>query len=111
MNKIKTLLVSAACIASTAALADQSSVLCKTTDTNEYIDIVSKSATTNDVLIQINGGNYFDGSSMMMGKLLIVTATFRDGGFILNLKPDSSGSMMISISDKFQTHPVSCRFR
>ena len=108
---MKRLLLALALLVPSSAYATQTSILCKTTDSNEYIDIVSKGAQTNDVLVQINGGAFYDGSSVYMNGILIVTVSFDEGGLILNYNPKGTSSLIIAIKDKKQIHDVTCRFR
>lgn len=93
------------------AYATQTSMICKTTETNEYIDIVSKSAKTNEVLVQINGGKFFDGSSMIINDLLIITVPLVEGGILIIYSRSELGTFMMSIDDQNQSHKISCKFR
>jgi hypothetical protein len=94
-----------------AAHATQSSLICKTNDTSEYIDVVSKGENTNDVLVQINGGKYFDGTTMLMNTSLIVTVTFTTGGMILVYDYAGKSSVMMAVDNQKQFHDIVCRFR
>ena len=93
------------------ANATQTSIICKTTDTNEYIDIVSKGEHTNDVLVQVNGGRFFDGTTMLMNDTLIVTVSFTTGGMIITYDTKGKSTLMIAINDEKQFHKMNCRFR
>jgi hypothetical protein len=93
------------------AHATQTSIICKTLDSNEYIDIVSKGEKTNDVLVQINGGPFYDGTTMLMNDTLIVTVSFVGGGLIVTYDVKGKSSLMIAINEEKQFHNLSCRFR
>lgn len=108
---MKWLAASLLCLLPTVASAAQSSMICKTNDSNEYIDIVSKGKATNDVLVQLNGGTFYDGNSMLMGDLLIITVSFDEGGMILTFDPKGKSNLMISLKDQKQYHELTCRFR
>lgn len=108
---MKRLLIAAMMVATPAAAnATQSSMICKT-NSNEYVDVVAKGERTNDVLIQINGGKFLDGHSLMLGSVLVVTAELIDGGILINLGSAGDGKMIIAVGDKVQTHKMNCKFR
>lgn len=108
---MKRIIACALLILPNIAHAEQTSLICKTNDTNEYIDIVSKGANTNDVLVQVNGGRFFDGTSMLMNDVLIITVSFTDGGLIVTSDIKGKSSLMISRNNEKQVHDLTCRFR
>lgn len=110
MDNLKRILIAAMCLSPSLSHATQSSMLCKT-DTNEYIDVVSKGEQTNDVLVQINGGRFFDGHTLLMNGVLIVIVDFIGGGMMLNMQASGEGNMIISLNEKTQSHTVKCQFR
>jgi hypothetical protein len=107
---MKRLILAAMLMIPVAANATQSSMICKT-DSNEYVDVVTKGERTNDVLVQINGGKFFDGHSLMLGSILVVTVELEDGGILINLGTAGNGNIIIAVGDKVQTHKMNCKFR
>ena len=107
---MKRLLIALLLLAPSAAYATQSSILCKT-DTDDYIDVVSKGERTNDVLVQINGGKFFDGHSLLMNNILIVTVDFIEGGLMMNMDVSGKGDMLMSVKDKNARYTLNCKFR
>lgn len=94
----------------TVANATQTSFICKT-DTDEYIDVVSKGEHTNDVLVQINGGKFYDGHSVLMNNVLIIIVDFVEGGVMLNMDTTGKGDMLMAIKDKNARYSLQCKFR
>ena len=95
-----------------AAHASQNSILCKTTDTNEYIDIVSKGSNTNDVLFQIQGGTFYDGVSSFENPILKVIVPFDEGSAILIYNTTTQkGGVVLSFPNERQNHEIRCTFR
>lgn len=94
------------------AKAEQTSILCKTYDTKEFIDIVTKGSKTNDVLVQFNGGKFFDGFSSFDDPLFRVIVPFDDGNAILlwNVREQKGGIVMTRPNDS-QIHEIACIFR
>jgi len=107
---MKRILIGTLLLYSTVANATQSSVICKT-DTGDYIDIVSKGEQTNDVLVQVNGGKFYDGHSMLMNNMLIVTVDFIEGGMMLNMDLSGKGDMLMALKDKNARYSLHCNFR
>ena len=95
-----------------AAKAEQASLLCKTTDTDEIIDIVSMSGSKHAVLVQINGGKYFEGESRFEDPFFFVFVRFDQGGLALkyNVKAEF-GRVGVDLNGKRQIHPIICAFR
>ena len=106
---MKRIIIATALLA-TPAYATQSSILCKT-DSQEYIDIVAKGDRTNDVLVQINGGKFLDGHSLLLNDTLIVTVELDSGGIMLNTSLSGDGKMMIAINKEVQNHTIKCKAR
>lgn len=94
------------------AKAEQTSILCKTYDTKEFIDIVSKGEKTNDVLVQFNGGKFFDGVSSYDSPVFKVIVPFDNGNAILvwNVKDQKGGVILTGEKDP-QVHEIACIFR
>jgi hypothetical protein len=94
------------------AHAEQSSVLCKTNDTNEYIDIVSKEMDTNDVLFQVQGGKFYDGMSEFKSPIFKVYVPLDNGTIILLYNVNTrEGFLGAAVNNEKQSHPISCVFR
>jgi hypothetical protein len=72
---------------------------------------VSKGESTNDVLVQINSGKFFDGQSMIMNNMLVVTVSFTTGGLMITNDAENKGSIMIALGNERQTHNLTCRYR
>lgn len=96
----------------TLAHAEQSSVLCKTTDTNEFIDIVAKGSFTDEVLVQVSGGKFFDGTSKFENPVFKVFVEFENGkmALIYNVKTQD-GAVGMLIGEEKQLHNIICKFR
>lgn len=93
----------------TPASAAQISILCKIKNTNEFIQVVSKNRSTNDVLVQIDGGTFYDGFSSFDDPFFKVVIPFDAGSGILiyNFKKDEGG-FAISINNKRRTDEIDC---
>ena len=107
---MKRLLIALLLMAPSTAYATQSSILCKT-DTGDYVDVVSKGEHTNDVLVQVNGGKFFDGHSLLMNNILIVTVDFIEGGLMMNMDVSGKGDMLMALKDKNARYTLNCKFR
>lgn len=94
------------------AHAEQTSIICKTKETNEYIDIVSTGKNTNDVLLQVQGGKFYDGVSSFNDPIFKVIVPFDTGSAILvyNFKTNE-GAFALSLGKDIQTQEVFCAFR
>ena len=94
-----------------SAWATQTSFFCKSLTTTDVIDVVSKGERTNDVLVQIDGGKFFDGNTVLLGKILIVTVSFDNGGLILSYNTSGPSSLIIANDGKQTTLDLKCQFR
>jgi hypothetical protein len=95
-----------------AAHAEQTSILCKTFDTKEFVDIVSKGEKTNSVLVQFNGGKFFDGFSVFDDPMFKVVVPFDAGSAVLIWDVrKQKGGIVLSDKDGPQVHEIACVFR
>jgi len=97
---------------SSIARAEQISIICKTEDTKEFIDIVAKSERTNDVLVQFNGGKFFDGFSSFEDPIFKVIIPFDDGTALIAYNVETQkGGVITTLSKDRQFHKLECAFR
>lgn len=93
-----------------AAQAEQVSMLCRT-ETNEFIDVVAK-GTNNEVLLQINGGKFFEGFASYQDPVLRIVVPLDDGTMVLGYNIKAETALFItSISNKKQSFNAICKFR
>lgn len=93
------------------AFATQSSMLCKT-DKNEFIDIVATDKSPTDVLVQINGGPFYNGAAAYSDENLLVTVQFTTGIFLLNYSAKTnSGVSMLTLNGQKVASTIQCTFR
>ena len=93
------------------AHAQADSFLCKTLDTNEYVDVVT-SGTNNKVLVQINGGRFLEGSAEFKDPLLYIFVPLTNGNFgiVFNVREHKAVSVAVVNGNK-QVHEMTCTFR
>lgn len=107
---IKRILIAAALIAPIAAHAENASLLCQTTDTKEMIDIVD--IGDHRVLVQVQGGTFYEGAAKFEDPILYVVVTFSNGAIALKYNvATKTGKLGAEINDERQVHDVLCQFR
>jgi len=96
--------------ASTSAYATQASFLCKTLDTNEYVDVVSTGK--NKALVQVNGGGFLDAFAEFEDPILFITVPLDTGVIVIayNVRQDKA-AVVVKTTTKNQTHEMKCTFR
>jgi hypothetical protein len=92
------------------AHAKQPSLLCKTRDSKEYIDIVSTGGT--GALVQINGGDFLEGTAEFEDPMLYVAVPLTNGtfGVVFDVK-ERQGVAVLKADGKKQVHEMDCIFR
>ena len=93
------------------AMATESSMLCKTSG-GMYVDIVSVSKDSSSVLVQLDGGTFFNGHAAFTDPQLVVTVPFDQGLFFISWDVRSNqGSSMMMMGSKKAVENIECRFR
>ena len=94
----------------TKAQAKQPSILCKTRDTKEYIDIVSTGGS--GALVQINGGEFLEGVAEFKDPMLYVTVPLDTGVFLVVFDvKERQGMSALNTTTARQVHEMDCKFR
>ena len=87
------------------------SFLCKTNDTQEYIDVVS-TGKNNKVLVQVNGGDFLPGDAEFDDPILYVTVPVNTGVFVIAFDVRKQMAAVALRTQKTkQTHEMVCVFR
>lgn len=108
---MKYLLTAALLLTSTQVFAEQASFLCRT-ETDEFVDVVSKGDDTDEVLVQINGGKFLEGFGEFEEPILYIKVPLDRGSILMGYNIKTSKALMLTeINGKKTAIKMTCQFR